>query len=514
MKERINKLVYILLITLFIVIFVLSIYLKRKFSTVTTEQIMHSILYSEGTSFDAIKDGLFYVTIRSVIILIILFFIVKIIKTIKTKFYINIKIKTKQIKIDLLKPTKLKKLIILLFLIFISLYSMVKALKIDKYIAMQKSSSTIFEENYVDPKSVKITFPSEKQNLIYIFVESLEMTNISINNGGLLENAYIPELESIALNNDNFSNSELLGGAYKVTGTGWTAASLVAQTSAVPLKLSIDGNEYSGYGQSLPGVYTLGEILEDNGYTNYFLLGSDAKFGGRKDYFSYHGNYKIMDYYYAKENGWIPEDYHKWWGYEDKKLYEFAKNQLKNISKNDEPFNFTMLTADTHFENGYTDESCPKYFENPYANSIYCTDIMLSEFIKWIKRQDFYNNTTIIITGDHLTMQSNFYDKIIPDNYNRTIFNTIINSKIEITNNKNRLFTLFDMYPTTLASLGATIEGDKLGLGTNLYSNKKTIVEDLGYEYVDTELEKKSLFYDNKLLKDTYYKMQEELGEE
>ena len=29
-----------------------------------------------------------------------------------------------------------------------------------------------------------------------------------------------------------------------------------------------------------------------------------------------------------------------------------------------------------------------------------------------------------------------------------------------------------DMFPTILASLGAQIEGDRLGIGTNLFSNK------------------------------------------
>ena len=40
------------------------------------------------------------------------------------------------------------------------------------------------------------------------------------------------------------------------------------------------------------------EILEYNGYNNYFMIGSDAEFGGRKSFFETHGNYTIYDYYY------------------------------------------------------------------------------------------------------------------------------------------------------------------------------------------------------------------------
>ena len=131
---------------------------------------------------------------------------------------------------------------------------------------------------------------------------------------------------------------------------------------------------------------------------------------------------------------------------------------------------------------------------------------MIGEFINWIQEQDFYNDTVIIIVGDHLTMQSDLY-RDADSNYQRTVYNVIINSDIDTKYNKNRLFTTMDMYPTTLVALGATIDGNRLGLGTNLFSGKKTLIEELGYEYVDTELRKKSKFYDNYILGDTYKEM-------
>ena len=63
------------------------------------------------------------------------------------------------------------------------------------------------------------------------------------------------------------------------------------------------------------------------------------------------------------------------------------------------------------------------------------------------------------------------------------------------------------MYPTTLASLGVKIDGDKLGLGVNLFSDQKTILEEYGLNYVNNEIKKKSFFYDNVLLGDSYYLM-------
>ena len=52
------------------------------------------------------------------------------------------------------------------------------------------------------------------------------------------------------------------------------------------------------------------------------------------------------------------------------------------------------------------------------------------------------------------------------------------------------------MFPTTLAALGAQIEGDRLALGTNLFSSEETLEEKYGYDEVNDHLRQKSYFYD------------------
>ena len=44
-----------------------------------------------------------------------------------------------------------------------------------------------------------------------------------------------------------------------------------------------------------------------------------------------------------------------------------------------------MLTADTHFVDGYLDDSCQLNFDNKYANVFSCSDNMVFQFIEWIK---------------------------------------------------------------------------------------------------------------------------------
>jgi phosphoglycerol transferase len=103
-------------------------------------------------------------------------------------------------------------------------------------------------------------------------------------------------------------------------------------------------------------------------------------------------------------------------------------------------------------------------------------------------------------------MQSNIGDYLYSDAV-RSTYNVFINSRLSTENNLNRTFTSFDMFPTTLASLGVTIEGDRLGLGTNLFSDKETLAEELGLTYINEELSKKSEYYNLKFLKETYYEM-------
>ncbi|MEG2707815.1 MAG: LTA synthase family protein, partial [Vagococcus sp.] len=61
-------------------------------------------------------------------------------------------------------------------------------------------------------------------------------------------------------------------------------------------------------------------------------------------------------------------------------------------------------------------------------------------------------------------------------------------------------FAPFDMYPTILSSMGVKIEGHKLGLGTDLSSNEKTLIERDSLKIVNEELSKNSQFYNNEFV--------------
>lgn len=372
-------------------------------------------------------------------------------------------------------------------------YTAWKKLDIGDYMSGQSEISSFIDDNYVDPKEVTLTFPEKKRNLIYIFLESMETTYSDEDNGGAFGKDVIPELTEIAQENEDFSGkNNKLNGGYSMPGTTWTMGAMFAQTSGLPLKISISANEMDTQDNFFPGITTIGDILSEAGYSQTLLLGSNATFGGRKLYFTEHGNYDIIDYNYAMEQGWLStEEYPVWWGYDDQKLFEFAKNRLSELATQDEPFNLTMLTVDTHFEDGYVCDKCDdKLGDNQYANVMACSSKQVAEFVEWVQQQDFYENTTIVISGDHPTMDSDFCEDV-DESYTRKVYTAYINGgKAELSNARN--YTTMDAFPTTLAAIGVEIEGNRLGLGTNLFSSEQTLTERFGIEKEEKESNKQS----------------------
>ncbi len=374
-----------------------------------------------------------------------------------------------------------------------------------QFVVNSTKNSLIFTQEYVDPASVKIKFPEAKRNLIYIYLESMETTFFSKEQGGALEHNAIPELYNIAKHNINFSHNEDVGGFKTPSGTTWTIAALTAQTAGIPLKAP-DMFKRNHYGKDsfLPGVTTLTNILKDNGYYQALMFGSDAVFAHRDVYFNTHGMDKIYDYNTAIEDGLIPEDYFVWWGMEDMYLYEYAKRKLPEIAKQEQPFAFTMLTVDTHHIAGYKCGLCRDKHIEQYDNVYSCASRQLSGFLNWLKRQSFYKDTTVIICGDHTTMDSDYIDRNVDPEYEQHVYNAIINSgaTYDVENYKNRAFCGMDMFPTTLAALGCDIPGNRLGLGTNLFSARPTLIESMGYEEFNRQISRKSDFYLNNFIGD------------
>ena len=299
----------------------------------------------------------------------------------------------------------------------------------------------------------------------------------------------------MAENNITFNKNK----GYEVApGASWTVASMIAQSAGIPLNIPIGENDFVTSNKYLPGANTLGEILEKGGYHNELLLGSEAVFSGRKYYYEMHGNYAIHDFDYFVENDLFDYDTRVWWGIVDRYLFEYAKQDLLELAKGDEPFNLTMLTVDTHHQNGWVCEDCKEEFPDQLANGYACSSRKVNDLIEWCKEQDFWENTTVIIVGDHCSMSVDFSDVI--GGFDRKGYYTIINAPEDLNYANDRVLSPFDFYPTTVSALGIEFEGNKLGLGVDLFSNEETLCEKYGTSSFFSLVKDHSTYYDNHIL--------------
>jgi len=362
------------------------------------------------------------------------------------------------------------------------------------------TSSEYVKDNYVDPDKTKLTFPEKKRNLIHIYLESYENSYLAKEDGGYMDTNLMPDLQKLSSEGVHFSNTTKFGGPEQTYGSSWSVAGMVNMSAGLPLKVSTQ-NAYGKEGSFLPGATTIGDILNKQGYNQTVMFGSDADFGGMTTYYKTHGNHKIYDLNYVRAKGMLPINYKEFWGFEDKKLYKYAKEEITELASKPEPFSFVMENADTHFPNGYKEKGMAEPFKQQYANVIFHSQAEVTKFVRWIQAQPFYKDTTIVLTGDHLSMDKKFFKNFDPS-YHRTTFNLILNGKPLNKDMKttNRHYASFDYFPTILSNLGVKIDGNRLGMGTDLTSSTPTLLERDGVEKFNNELERKSHYYDDEFV--------------
>lgn len=361
----------------------------------------------------------------------------------------------------------------------------------------KREVSNFYEQNYVIPQQAEINFPSQKRNLILIFMESMESTFAKTPEHDYFNADLIEQLHTLAKDNINFSDNQYLGGSYQIDGTQWTQAGLMAQTCGIPIQLPIrEVNLIHPKYKFYPNAWCLYDILQQQGYQESFLIGSNGDFAGLRLFVETHGQQKLSDtLYFAQKEKRKLSYKERSKSMLDKDLFVKAKKELRRLYTQKQPFVFTMMTLDTHFgSQGFAEGICEYKYGNEQnlENVVACASYQIGNFVKWLQNQPFYENTTVVLLGDHLMMRATF-----DANVQRHPLNIFINSAIKPLNEKNRIFTPFDIYPTIIESMGAVIAGHRLALGTSLFAETPTLTENLfSVEELNTEVRKSSKIYD------------------
>ena len=487
MKDKLLKILHLFILLLITIVIVASFYLHRSLGDTNFEELMFYSVSKIGnadlsTFFTALKLCLPFLIIIAVILYAL--------------FY-DITFGKKQTKFYPFKHLNKHRWLYTMILLIISLTMLLNSVKVFDYITSNLKKSNFIADHYVNPKDVNITFPDTKRNLIIITVESLEYSFFTKEQGGAWDYEIIPELHELLHDSDavTFNNNK---GMYMIQGASFTTGSIVTNESGVPLKIGFNRKGYSNQ-DFMSGSYTLGDLLKDNGYNNEIISGATTSYGGLDYYYKQHGSYNIIDLDRIKNYNYnvTSDDYGKW-GLNDNFTFKFAKQRLDTLASQDKPFNLEIVTIDTHFTDGYVGSYSETKFDKQYENAYATTSRLIYDFISYVKEQPYYDNTTILIVGDHLAMQTDFINNDMFDD--RTVYFCIINPVSKEKYYSNRTFTALDTYPTIIKAIGGKVNNNKLGLGVNLFSKEKTLAEKYGVTKLNNELKKKSKFYNKVVL--------------
>ncbi|WP_026563734.1 LTA synthase family protein [Bacillus sp. UNC41MFS5] len=285
-----------------------------------------------------------------------------------------------------------------------TIYDVIQNIKSSSQRALADSSDITDVENY---RKANYSAPNPKyfgkakgMNVIYISMESFQsfMINYKMPNG----QEVTPFLNSLA--NDN--NTFYFDNFYHQTGQGKTSdAEFLMENSLYPMAQgAVFVNKAQNTYQAMPS------ILKGQGYSSAVLHGNYKTFWNRNVIYKAFGYDKFFDAEYYS----MSDENTKNYGMKDKPFFKESIPLLESLKQPfytkfislSNHFPFEMDPEDTNFPAGdYGDTVVNQYFQS--ANYM---DQAFEQFFNDLKANGMYDNTIIVMYGDHYGISENHND--------------------------------------------------------------------------------------------------------
>ena len=315
------------------------------------------------------------------------------------------------------------------------------------------------EGAYVDPRTVKVSGTGTK-NLLIIYCESIEDTfgRAEIMGEDLLA-PLRPSIQTPDLRID------------QMPGADFTIGGIVASQCGIPLKsISILSGNLTGWAldRYLPGAVCLGDYLKNDGYHNVYYNGSSGVFSGLDKFFRSHGYQEFM----GKED-WIEKKHvdpatMNTWAMYDSDMVDRSIERLDELMAEGKKFSFALSTMDTH-EPGFLSPPCmDQGFPESWAGYVKCSLSQVERLLRHIRDKGWEDQFVILVMGDHETRMPEMDGVDLKHVRDRYVLCSLTRDAELIP--VRSIITHFDLFPTLLAALGFSVEGDRLGFGYNVFS--------------------------------------------
>jgi lipoteichoic acid synthase len=330
------------------------------------------------------------------------------------------------------------------------------------------------------PFTEHATFGLAKDRQVFtIQVESLQefVINQKINNHEIT-----PNLNKLLKDSAYFNN------IYQQIGAGNTSdAEWLMHTSLYPEGMDPTVNLIGD--SEIPSLV---RTLKKNGYATATYHADDITYWNRDQL------YPALGFDYVYTNKEIPSEKEIGFGPADEVLFDYVESQLpKQLKKHKLMYsNIITLTNHTPFEmpKNYQTLDLPDVYQNTYIGkylqSVHYTDQQIGLFIKHLKQRGLYENSIILIYGDHSGLHGapvtakdkKLLKSLLGHDYNmndRFVVPVLFTAPgIFAGETHSQLGGQIDLMPTLLNLLG--IEHDSQMIGHNLFQYKKNL---LGMRY-------------------------------
>ena len=326
------------------------------------------------------------------------------------------------------------------------------------YFRGQVAHGDFYEEGaYVAP-TYGMVKGSGSKNLLIIYCESIEETfgEKEIMGEDLLE-PLRPYIEYPDLH---------IG---QMPGADFTIGGIVATQCGIPLKsISILSGNLTGWSldKYLPGAICLGDYLKKDGYHNVYYNGSSGVFSGLNKFFLNHGYEE-----FAGKEEWLKKDPGaalNMWALYDSDMIDRSIARIDELMASGQKFSFALSTMDTH-EPGFLSPPCRDGgFTDGWPGFVRCSMTQVGRLLGHIRDKGWEDKFVILVMGDHQARMPKLGNADLKNAGSRYVLCSLSRDGGLLPNRKE--ITHFDLFPTLLAALGFTIEGDRLGFGWNAFS--------------------------------------------
>jgi len=278
----------------------------------------------------------------------------------------------------------------------------------------------------------------DKPNVVILIVESLSREYIGAFNKQMgIENheSFTPFLDSLSSKSLIFPNT-FANGRKSIHGMSSVLAGIPS------FKVAYTSSPYANQ-----DTQSIVSVLNEMNYDTSFFHGAP---NGSMGFLGF-GNILGFDHYYGKTEYNNDDDFDGLWGIWDK---PYLKHVNTVLALKKQPFMATVFTLTSHSPYVIPKEAKGKFPKGylPMHKCIGYTDNALKVFFEDAKKQDWYNNTIFVITGDH---GNQVYYKEYMKTINRSVVPIIVfKPESDLIGEDYSLAQQIDIYPTLTDLVG------------------------------------------------------------